>query len=237
MKNLAIFLALLMSVPSFADEFFSYGGGGLSTSRGFGGLFGVGYVYFFTPNWGIESGLEKAFYNSTRELEGIRQEQHTETDSDGNEIEIRSTMKGCKEEQSFQLLQIPFMLQYQREIGENHEFYAMAGTKIGIPITGKTKIIADSLVRSGYRPYEDYEYTTQEFMGFGKFQDKTVKTEKLSLQTAVLLSAETGMKWKLNEALRLYSGIYFDYGIEAKPLALGLKLKLAYSFRESKILK
>lgn len=74
-------------------------------------------------------------------------------------------------------------------------------------------------------------------MGFGTFENKTFKTEKLSLQTAVLLSAETGMKWKLNEALRLYSGIYFDYGLEVKPLALGLKLKLAYSFREPSILK
>lgn len=129
MKNLAIFLVLLIGVPSFADDFFAYGGGGLSTKHGFGGLFGVGYVYFFTPNWGIESGLEKAFYNSTQKFKDIRQEQYTIIDSDGNEIEISRTMKDCTEEQSFEYLQIPFMLQYQRKYGENHEFYAMQAQK------------------------------------------------------------------------------------------------------------
>jgi len=263
-KSFSIFLVLLMGISSQADEFYAYCGGGISKGFEFGGLFGVGYTYFFTPNWGIGTGLEKAFYNVKGESENYNQQTFTFTDYEGNEIEFRSTIKGYKEEQSFTLLQIPLMVQYQN--GENHQFYARAGAKLGIPIKGKNKITADSIKNTGYRKFENYEYTTQTFLGFGTFVGEKSEQD-LPLQTAVLLSAEAGMKWKINKALRLYTGLYFDYGLnsviekghsldnpieykneihtfvfnnlidELSPFALGLKLNLTYSFSESKILK
>jgi len=263
-KILLIFLALSMGVQAFASEFSVYGGGGLSTlmydtkegdkSQGLGGLFGVGYTYFFTPNLGLASGLEMAFYNAKYELEKITQQPYTFTDYEGHELEFRSTVEGYREEQSLSILQIPLMLQYRQ--GEKHQFYATAGTKIGIPLSGKNKIYADSVKNSAYSKFEDYEYTTQKFMGFGTYA-KQESEKKLALQNAVLLSAETGIKWKLSEELRLYTGIYFDYGLnpvtkrgngsdrtieyksqeqtfdfnnlidETTPLAIGLKLRLS----------
>ncbi|MDR3001573.1 MAG: OmpA family protein [Fibromonadaceae bacterium] len=266
-QSLAILFAtlLLIGVQTSANEFSVYGGGGLSTlrydvkggdkSHGFGGLFGLGYSYFFTPNWGIGSGLEMAFYNAEYRFKEHSQQPYTFIDYEGNEIGFRSKVYGYKEEQSLMLLQIPLMLQYQRG-GEERQFYAAAGTKIGFPLSGNNKISADSVKNSGYREFEDYEYTTQKFMGFGTFE-KEKSEKKLPLQTAVFLSAETGVKWKLNEALRLYTGVYFDYGLnsatkrhisdrvveydsekqsfafnslidEAMPLAIGLKLKLSF---------
>jgi len=272
-KILPIFLALLMGTHVFANEFSAYIGGGLSTlmydmkgsdkSNGFGGLFGLGYTYFFTPNWGVGSGLEIAFYNAESEFKEYKQPPYTFVDFEGNEMEFRSTLNGYKEEQSVMLLQIPLMLQYQRDYSCNkfpklYALYAAAGTKIGFPLTGNNKITADSVKNSGYRRYEDYEYKTQKFMGFGTFADQKDEKE-LSLQTAVLLSAEAGAKWKLKENLRLYTGAYIDYGLnsvtkrkphpgraieynsqertfaienlvdEAVPLAIGLKVKLSFS--------
>jgi OmpA-OmpF porin, OOP family len=265
-KNLFAFLVLLMGLPLFASEFSVYGGTGLSTlmydikgsdkSNGFGGLFGLGYTYFFAPNWGIGSGLEMAFYNAEFEFKKYTQKPYFLYQYTDNEIEFRSTVEGYKEEQSVMLLQIPLMLQFQH--GENNQFYAMAGTKIGFPLTGKNKISADSVKNSGYRSFEDYEYTTQKFWGFGTYAGEKGK-KKLSLQIAALLSAEAGMKWKLNESLRLYTGAYLDYGLnsvtkrspnsgrvieyeewtkkhftfnsltdEITPLAVGLKLKLSF---------
>jgi len=253
-KSLSFFLVLLMGLPPFASEFSIYGGGGLSTlmydikgsdkSNGLGGFLGFGYTYFFAPSWGIGSGLEMAFYNAGFKFKKYTQPPYMVADSEG-EIEFRSTVEGYKEEQSVALFQIPLMLQYQR--GENHKFYAMAGTKIGFPLTGENKISADSVKNSGYRKFENYEYTTQKFLGFGTYVGQKSE-KKLSLQTVALLSAETGMKWKIKEELRLYTGIYFDYGLnsvtkrrhqeqafafsnlidEATPLAIGLKLKLSF---------
>ncbi|MDR2579937.1 MAG: OmpA family protein [Fibromonadaceae bacterium] len=263
-KILSIFIVLSIGLQAFASEFSVYGGGGLSTlmynvkegdkSHGFGVFFGLGYTYFFAPSWGLGSGLEMAFYNANYGFKKYSQQPYMSNDYEGNEIEFHSTVNGYKEKQSVMLLQIPLMLQYQR--GDNHQFYAAAGTKIGFPLTGTNKISADSVKNSGYREFEDYEYTTQKFMGFGKFE-REKSEKKLPLQTAVLLSTEAGMKWKLNEAFRLYTGVYFDYGLnsvtkrhisdrvvehknqeqiafnslidEATPLAVGLKLKLSFN--------
>jgi len=219
-KSLSIFLVLLMSVSSLANEFYAY----YATS-----LFGFGYTYFFTPSWGFGGGLEKAFYNTERKWKEYTKQPYVVDD-----IEYRSTAFGYKEEKIFRFLQIPLMLQYQSE----NKFYAKAGTKIGIPLSGKNKMFADSVKNSGYREFEDFEYTTQEFMGFGTFKNQKSE-EKLSLQTAILLSAEAGMKWRIKKSLRLYTGLYFDYGLDPSPIPLtaGLKLNLAYPFSESKILK
>jgi len=264
-KILSIFLVLLIGANAFASEFSVYGGNGLSTlmynakegnkSQGLGGLFGFGYTYFFTPNLGFASGLEMAFYNAKYEFKKIAQQPYMFIDYEGHEMEFRSTVDGYREEQILVLLQIPLMLQYRQ--GKNHQFYVMTGTKIGIPLSGKNKIYADSVKNSAYSKFEDYEYTAQKFMGFGTFIRQ--KSEKnLPLQTAVLLSAETGIKWKLSERFRLYTGIYFDYGLnpvtkrgpssdrvieyksqeqtfdfnnlvdETTPLAVGLKLMLSF---------
>jgi len=263
-KILSIFLVLLTGVQTLASEYSIYGASGLSTlmydikgsdkTNEFGGLLGFGYTYFFAPNWGIGSGLEMALYNAEFKFKKYTQKPYMIDNYEG-EIEFRSTVMGYREKQSVSLLQIPLMLQYQ--CGENYQFYAMAGTKIGFPLAGKNKISADSVKNSGYRSFEDYEYTTQKFLGFGTFPEKKSE-KKLPLQTAVLLSAETGMKWKLNETLRLYTGVYFDYGLnsvtrrshnsgraieysdyvepftfnslidEITPLAVGLKLKFSF---------
>jgi len=272
-KFLPIFLALLIGANTFANEVSVYIGGGLSTlmydmkgsdkSNGFGGLFGLGYSYFFTPNWGVGSGLEIAFYNAKSEFKEYKQPPYMFVDFEGNEMEFRSTLNGYREKQSVMLLQIPLMLQYQRDYScdkfpKLYALYAAAGTKVGIPLTGENKITANSIKNSGYRRFEDYEYTTQEFLGFGTFANQKAEN-KLPLQTAVLLSAEAGAKWKLKEKYQLYTGAYIDYGLnsvtkrrhhpgraieynsqektfaienlvdETAPLAIGLKVKLSFN--------
>jgi len=271
-KILSIFLALLMGVQTFASEYSAYSGGGLNVlindankggkSLGLGGLLGFGYSYFFTPSWALGSGLEMTFYNAEYNLKKYTQQPYMFTLADSlglqlKEMEFHSTLNGYKEEQSIMLLQIPFMLQYQRSYN-NHIIYTTAGTKIGFPLTGKSKASADSVENSGYSEYVDGEFTTQKFLGFGTFTNQKSE-KKLTLQTAVLLSAETGVKWQLNEEFMLYTGIYLDYGLnsvtkkssgrvvehknqkeyknhfvfnnltdEITPLALGLKLRLSF---------
>jgi hypothetical protein len=262
-KNLFIFLALSMGVQTFGSELSIYGGSGLSTfiknakegneSFWFGGILGFGYTYFSTPSLGFGSGLEMTFYNAEYNLKKYNQPSYTFIDPSAGEMKFHSTIYGYKDEQSVMLLQIPFMLQYLHNYG-GKLFYATAGTKIGIPLTGKSKVFADSIINSGHGEYTDAEYSSNIYKhrGFGTFPEQKSE-KKLPLQTIVLLSAETGIKWKLNEELRLYTGIYFDYGLnsvtkrnfdrvveyknpdfvfnnltdEIKPLAIGLKVKIS----------
>lgn len=223
MKSITIIAILVsLSLGGFAQnkhEFSVYGGGGLSTlnykvsvgeqQNGFGGQFGLGYTFFFSPKWGLGTGVEMAFYNARFSMDNFSN-RYTTTDMDGNSFEFRSTLTNYEEKQGAMLLQIPLMLHFQT--GNTHRFYAALGGKIGIPLSGIYESTNDGLKNSGYYAHEDYEYTTQEFMGFGTFKGKDV-TGDLDFKTAFFVSAEAGMKWKLAGKWSLYTGLYVDYGL------------------------
>jgi hypothetical protein len=175
--------------------------------NGFGGEIGFGYNFFFLPNLGVGTGLEFALYNASFSLDNSSIRFLT-TDMENVQFEFRSTMSDYKEKQYAVMLQIPIMLQFQT--GRKHQFYATAGGRIGFPISAKYNNSKAVVQNSGYYEEEDYEYTTQLFMGFGQFSGKS---EKLNLKIAVLLSAETGIKWSMNDGYSFYTGVYVDYGL------------------------
>ncbi len=220
-----------------------YGGSGLSTlnydvtageqKSGFGGQFGVGYNFFFSPNWSLGTGMELGFYNAKfnlgRDASQSVSTAYTTTDTDGDTFEFRSTVSNYEEEQRAMLLQIPLMLQFQT--GRKHQFYGTLGGKVGIPLNGKYESSATTIQNSGYYTEEDYEYTIQQFMGFGTFTDRDTDGD-LKFKTAFFVSAEAGVKWKLNDKLSLYTGAYVDYGLNniISPVKTGHSPSLSTQF-------
>ena len=75
-----------------------YGGGGISSLRykptagnrnfGFGGHFGLGYHYFFSPKWGLGTGVELAFYNARFKVNDL-DVRYGATDIDGSPTRCR----------------------------------------------------------------------------------------------------------------------------------------------------
>ncbi|MDR2926989.1 MAG: OmpA family protein [Cytophagaceae bacterium] len=199
-------------------EFSIYGGGGLSTllykvtagdhKNGLGGHFGLGYHFFFNPKWGLGTGVEAAFYNA-RFLDDINIRYMT-IDPEDTEFEFRSTVNGYDEKQRAVMLQIPLMVQYQT--GKRHQFFAAAGAKLGLRLNDKYTSTNNYVQNSGYYAYENYEYTEQTFRGFGRF-DGRKGSGGFDFGTAVLASAEAGIKWWLNDSWALYTGAYLDYGL------------------------
>ncbi len=195
-----------------------YGGGGLSTlnykvSAGeqqpdFGGKAGLGWHVFFNPHWGLGTGAELAFYNAKYSLNSLTTRSMA---TDGAEtFEFRNAIDNYSETQNAMMLQIPLMLQFQT--GKTHQFFATAGAKVGFPLSATYESSTETIRNSGYYSYEDYEYTTQDFRGFGTFTGKEASGD-IDFKTAVFASAEIGMKWKLAERLYLYTGVYLDYGL------------------------
>ena len=224
-KNIIIGIILLVSLSSYAQKQRHHEitlGGGIGQSAlqyksaiggkglGFGGHIGLGYTYFFGEHFGIGTGFELSFYNSK-----IRNgEFHTVlanlTDpSDGEVFDFHSKVSNYYDKQKATYLNIPIMLHFQTK-GINR-FYAAAGTKIGIPLNAKSTSTAD-FENSGYFHSTANWAPTQTFMGFGTFIDRE-QTEDLKFKTAFMLSLEAGMKWKLGEKTSLYTGLYFDYGL------------------------
>lgn len=208
------------------QEISVWGAGGLSTLKystdvgsnknGIGGSFGVGYNYFFTDQWSLGTGLELSLYNAKTAFDSYSDAYKS---NDGEyDFEFRSTVSNYEEKQNTMFLNIPVMAQFQLPVMGENKFYAAGGFKFGIPVTKKYKVSGATLKNSGYyaqwseQSGRELVMDSQEFMGFGSF-DRSGEKKDLDLKVACLLSLEAGMKWKMGEALSLYTGAYFDYGL------------------------
>ena len=198
-----------------------YGGGGLSTlaykvtagnqHHGLGGHFGLGYHFFFAPKWALGTGAEFAFYNARFKMNNFDIRYMT-TDMQGGRFEFRSTVNDYVEKQHATMIQIPLMLYHQSiKNGSKPQYFGAVGAKYGIAMNGKYRNKA-TLNNAGYYEYEDALYDTQEFMGFGNFPGRKDKGG-LDFINTFFLSAEAGVKWRLNESWSLYTGVYLDYGL------------------------
>ena len=216
----AMILCGAMSVHAQNRHEISFSGfGGMSNLKyeatfgnpkiGFGGGFGLGYQVFFSPQWGLGTGAEFAFFNAGYNLDGIDLRYPTK-DMDGNAFVFSSKAGKYEETQSAGLVQIPLMLQFQT--GDNHQFFVAFGGKAGIPVTAKYKTSALSIQNSGFYAEENYEYATRKFMGFGLFNIPADNSE-LKFKTAFFFSAEIGGKFRLTDANKLYIGVFLDYGL------------------------
>lgn len=230
MKKIIILLLVATSCmfvsAQISHEVSVQGGGGLSTLMnklpsgtnkvGGGGEFGIGYTLFFTPNVGINIGVDFAFYNAKAQFDSTA---HVTVispnliDSEGDLFNMHTILNKYEEAQKTVFLNIPIMVQFQTK-----KFYLKGGAKIGVPIKSKFSVTDATLTNSAYYPHLDNWLTEEpEFAGLGTFT-RSVEG-KMPLQVSVALSLETGIKWKLGEYFALYTGIYFDYGLNniAKP--------------------
>ena len=233
-KIIIILIAAMSSVYVSAQalhEFSVYGSGGFSTlsyqlsqgdrTGGAGGELGLGYTLFFTKervtatgkifhqNWGIYTGLGFGFYNANAKLDDVKTV--TEKLNDGeatfNEFELRTTLSGYKEDQKAVYLNIPVMANFQFE-----QIYLLGGFKFGVPVGGKYKSKDATLTNIAYYPELGVELETQKFAGYGIFPQNS-SDGKLKHNITVMLALESGYNWYINEHFSLYTGVYFDCGL------------------------
>lgn len=197
-----------------------WGGGGLSTldysteigdsKMKAGGLFGIGYNYRFTENWSISTGLELNFYNS--KMKGQEFSDVYDTNDGEYDFQLSSNVTGYIEGQKATYLNIPIMAQYELPVFGENKFYAAGGFKVGLPISSKYKVNRAIIHNSGYYPDLDITYYDQNFMGFGTFS-RAGYEDDFDLKVSFMASVEAGLKWQLPHSLSLYTGAYFDYGL------------------------
>lgn len=207
------------SIKSNAQEISAYLNGGFQgldykvnygdNDIKFGGKIGVGYTYFINKNWGIVTGAEFGIHkNKTTLVDRIYTTYELDIDNDIFEYRVKTT--NYKEKNTFNTISIPLMIQY-RTTGET-QFYINGGARVFFPFSYKTKASVDAITMTGY-----YEDINVELVDLPKFGFKTVtdwgNTTKNDLKTAFALSGETGVSFKLSEKIRLYTGIYADYGL------------------------
>jgi len=236
MKKIFILNLLLLCSIHAQDlhEFSLHIGGGLSTlrynptlgeqSNNFDKQFGFGYSFFLTPWFGFTTGMEFAFYSAEFKLKNYEMI-YPARDLEENVFFIfHSNLLNYTEKQSVIMLQIPFMLQFQTDGG----YYVLAGAKAVIPVSDGSINSKGDLENSGYYEEENCEYYISDCKGqpqveenkwsstrgFGLFKGK--KTESLEkFKKAWFVSMEMGKKWRFEDGLSLYTGVYFDYGLNS----------------------
>jgi len=199
-----VILVDIPSTPYVAEPIPSSGG----KRPGFGGNVGIGYHYFFTPQWGVGTGVNMALYNSQMKLKNYT------VDNDEYSISgipadfvFRYTFENYREKQRITMVTVPLMLQYQTK--GYSAFYIALGGKVAIPMAASYNV-KDSFATVGYFHETKTPYDSLYAQGFGRYY-RSVK-ENLDMKVAYMVSAELGMKFYM-EHLILYTGVYFDYGL------------------------
>jgi hypothetical protein len=232
MKKIMILLTALLCTATAssqnAHELAFYGGTGLSalsytpsygkTSMDIGGQFGLNYHLYFTPQWGIGTGLGLSFYNA-HYSSGALTSRYTARDRDNVAFEFCGEFTRYDEQQNATLLEIPVMARF-RTTG-TRQVYAAAGIKIALPLSAKYSTHDQSVATTGFYARDNIVFGKPEdgesftHMGFSSSPPFTVDAvnEKLDLPVVLMLSAEVGVNWVYNKTFSFYTGAYIDYGV------------------------
>ncbi len=185
-----------------------------SRDNHFGGTLGIGYTRCFSEHWGVLLGAELALYKSGFSQNKLH-DNYDATDSDPyapQKINFRYRVDNYEENHQLWNLNIPLMMQYQTKEQGNYRFFAAAGFKLGIPLSGKYESKNATIDSKGY--YYDWNQTLNEpaSLGYGVFGNQSAKG-KLDAGLSCIASLEAGIKWELPAGINLYTGLYADYGL------------------------
>ena len=182
------------------------------------GAAGLGYHYLIDQYWSIGTGINVAFYNGNIAINDYNQQQTAINSETGHEFDFLISSPHYKETQKVAMMTIPLMVQYQQNNqyksrgAKKMAYYAALGCKVGMPVLAKNQS-KGVFTTKGYYPNLDVTY--EELPDYGFVTDQLFPEDKtnLELKTAIMASAEFGVKYRFGKTTSLYAGIYTDYGL------------------------
>ncbi|RAJ83373.1 outer membrane protein OmpA-like peptidoglycan-associated protein [Chitinophaga dinghuensis] len=186
-----------------------------------GGILDIGYTFPLGKKTGIITGITIGNYVSKMKIRDGQTFSSYQVDDVGSAFRFDVLTHGYTEQQRFLAAGIPVLFQYHT-LGKT-QWYINGGAKLLFPFSVKYEASADQLILSGYYPDYNIELKDLPQHGFGAVNNWKSKGGQ-TLKPAVTLSAATGFSFQLNN-LRLYTGLYIDYGLNnirdnASPAAL-----------------
>jgi hypothetical protein len=216
-------LTCIIAMPAYAEWHIRHevglsGGGGISAlnyslnenlfdhnvqvQRGWGAEGALGYTFFFHKNWGIGTNFGIAQYNSTSILSGNTLIA-TDVKYMNKDCNLHSTLNYYEEQQRLRTFNVSIYGQFQT--ADVHSFYARFGGKLAFTQNATYSIKNSSAKNTLEIPELE-----------NSISDDNVDVNssgKLPLNVGLMLMAEAGTKWNINDNFSLYTGIYIDYGI------------------------
>jgi hypothetical protein len=183
-----------------------------SVSGVLGGGAGLGYTFNINSSLGIVTGVEMATYGAEASFDNISDKYKEETVD--RPYEFSYSLKNYKEKQSVTVFSIPVMAQYGLPLGGGStRFYAAGGFKFGFPMSVKADITPGTATTSMHGIPEDVPYDDMPHHGLvtDKVLPSTKKEPELGFSAALAL--EAGVGFALTDKINLYTGAYFNYGL------------------------
>jgi len=180
------------------------------TQKGqFGYTINAGYSYFFTPQWGLHTGIGFQSFNSLSTLNYLSST--PDIDSDGQNYTFKANYKNWQEKQHALFVDIPLTIQFKLPITEKIGILTSVGGNISFPVNASFKTVGGEFVTTGFYSQYNAELSDLPQHGFSTITKKF--TGNQSLKTSYMAIADLGGLYKLNEKLDLYGGAYINYGL------------------------
>jgi hypothetical protein len=211
-----------LSAQRTSPEFSVYSGWGYSffayspsvagtSSNGFSGDVGLGITAFFNRQLGIHAGVAFGLYNVKGNVATLNHVTPGLYDiKKGLNYDLHTTLTDYNEVQNTMFMSFPVMFQFQTKMNQTSNwrkktqtgFYAMTGIKTLILLNGN---YASRIELRNEAFYPDFETLMNPV--------RTNVTGALKLGALVMFSLEAGIKWRFNQRVYLYTGAFFDCGL------------------------
>ena len=176
-----------------------------------GGSAAVHYVFPLSARFGLLTGIGCGYYNTKATMQNGATFSSWQVDNTGSAFQYNTSATGYTETQRFFGANIPVMLQYHT-VGNSTQWYLNAGAKFILPFNAKIKAAAQQLNLSGYYPDFNVEVFNVPQHGFAAVSNWQ-NSRNIELKPTATLSGGTGISFKMGERMRLYTGVYIDYGL------------------------
>jgi OOP family OmpA-OmpF porin len=189
----------------------------------FGYTINAGYSYFFTPQWGLRTGLGFQSFQSLSTLNYLSST--PDVDSDGQSFLFKANYLNWQERQTAIFIDIPLTVQFKLPVTKKLGLLTSVGGKISVPFSTSYKSAGGEFVTTGYYQQYNVELSGMPQHGFSTFTNGF--KGDLSLKTSYMAIADLGGLYKLTDKLDLYVGGYINYGLNN---ILNAENKLIYQY-------
>ena len=193
------------------------------SSIGFSSDAGIGFTGFVSQQVGIHVGVGFGLFNVKSKISTLKPT--TIYDLYDKSINLRydlhSTLSDYTEIHKSLFLSIPVMLQFQTQQKQywswkqspKANFYAMGGIKVLFLFDNKYDANIQMLSNAAYYPDFKNWAATQKFRGFGDFDNGYNHSDKMEFGVMAMVALELGVKWWLGNSVCIYTGAFFDCGL------------------------
>jgi len=175
----------------------------------FGYTINAGYSFFFTPQWGLHTGIGFQKFNSLSTLNYLSS--IPDIDSDGSSYVFKANYSNLQERQEALFVDVPLSIQFKVPVSSKFGILTSLGGKVSIPVNTTFKTTGGQLITTGYYSQWNVELSDMPQHGFATYTKKF--TGDLALKTSYMATADLGGLYKLSEKLDFYVGGYINYGL------------------------